>query len=323
MSGSKHQEYAKRYVRTGDITVVPKSGGRQPQMPYDSFRLENSPDFGSKGGSVEWTYIREPLDMYPGTVMSDRVRHLTILGGDPVNYLKLHGEVEITLGFSKESAKVYKFDESLSVYIRQGMYYDVNVIKIDDPSYPIHFNEFVFGEFPPSFYEGDAAPSDEDFSKYIVSGDALHAKSQPHHEVVYPVIYTGSSLFDAKEQIRRTWMPVSDPHTLANRAHYHEFLEYIVFYGSDPENISDLGGIVEFTIGENKDDLTVFRIDKATQFFIKPGLWHSPMVFTEIKDPNKPIIFCEVSYVGAFGRDHGMTVWIDGVSPAPPAAQKD
>ena len=317
MGETKHREYAEKYARSGSAAVVPKSSNAFPQMSSDSFVLNSTPDFGGRGGSTAWQYIHEPLDMFPGCVMSEQVRHITLVGGDPVNYLKLHGEVEITLGRSKEDVSVFTFDTAVSVYVKPGMYYNINVTKIDSPDYPVHFNEFIHGDMP----QDPAIP--DDLSKFIVAGNALHAKDQPHHEVVYPVISTGSALFGASEPIRRTWMPVSVPHELANKAHYHEFLEYIVFYGSDPDNISDLGGTVEFTIGENKDDLTVMRITESTQFFVKPGLWHSPMVFTEIKDPNKPIIFCEVSYANGFGPDSGVTVWIDGVPPVRPAPRQD
>ena len=316
MKSTKHQEYSAKYVRSGDAAVVSKNNAL-PQMSSDSFRLESTPDFGGRGGSVDWQYIHAPLDMFHGAVVSEHVRHITILGGDPVNYLKLHGEVEVTLGYSKDDVSVFKFDTAVSVYVKKGMFYNINITKVDNPACPVHYNEFIHGD------SSGATDSTGDLSKYIVSGNALHAKDQPHHEVVYPVIYTGSSLYDANEPIRRTWMPVSVPHVLAEKAHYHEFLEYIVFYGSDPDNISDLGGTVEFTVGENEDDLTVFTITESTQFFIKPGLWHSPMVFTKINDPKKPIIFCEVSYAGGFGQESGKTVWIDGIPPAPPANKAD
>ena len=220
---------------------------------------------------------------------------------------------------SREDARTYKYGESASVYVEKGMLYNINITKIDSKDCPIHYNEFVFGDVIP--FEGQTdmeMAAGEGYENYIVSGEALWAKSQPHHEVVYPVIYTGSSLFGGKEPVRRTWMPVSDPHVLAGTAHTHEYHEYIIFYGTNPDDISDLGGIVEFTIGENKDDLTVFTIDKSTIFYIRPGLWHSPMVFTKINDINRPIVFCEVSYAGAFGGNYGKTEWIDGRVPGAP-----
>ena len=317
---SKYSEFLRKYVRTGGGVIVPKDENPFKQMHTDSFRLVNGPGFGNYGGNVDWSYIHEPINMYPNLNIAGQARHLTILGGDPVNYLKLHGEVEVTLGRSRGDVQIFKSDESINVYIEKGMYYNINIIKIDNPKYPIHFNEFINGDDAPVIENPAIATNIKPgYERHITVGEELWAKTQPHHEVIYPVVYVGSAQFGAKEPIRRTWMPVSDPHTLANKAHYHEYLEYIVFYGSDPDNISDLGGTVEFTVGENKDDLTVFTITESTIFYVKPGLWHSPMVFTEIKDPNRPIIFCEVSYAASFGPEAGNTVWIDGVPPMPPA----
>jgi len=325
MSGPKYEEFAKKYVRTESAVIVPKEKNPFKQMKTDTFRLENTPDFGGFGGSVDWAYIHEPLNMYPDLRQSEQARQITVLGGYGENYMQLHGKVEVTLGRSREDAVTYKYDESVNVYVEKGMYYNINVTKIDDPKCPVHFNEFINGDNAPIIENPDAPLIVKDgYESHITVGDELWAKNQPHHEVVYPVIYVGSGQFGAKEPIRRTWMPVSDPHTLANKAHYHEYLEYIVFYGTDPDDISELGGTVEFTIGENKDDLTVFTITKSTIFCVKPGLWHSPMVFTEIKDVKKPIVFCEVSYAGSFGPGAGNTVWIDGQPPmGPPPTKED
>ena len=317
MNDSKQREYSEKYVRDGSRAVITMEKNPFRQMKTDTFKLSSDPDFGGVGGGVEWSYIHEPVDMFPGMALSDSPRHITILGGSAVNYLELRGEVEITLGTSRDDLKTYKYNEAVSAYIKPGMLYDINITKVDDAGFPIHFNEFVYGGSTPK--TGESGGNGGGYEKYIVSGEDLWAKGQPHHEVIYPVISTGTFRHDvANEPIRRTWMPVSVPHVLAEKAHYHEFLEYIVFYGSDPDDISDLGGVVEFTIGEDKDNLTVFSINKSTQFFIKPGLWHSPMVFKEIKDPNKPVVLCEVSYAAGFGDDFGKTVWIDGVPPVRP-----
>jgi hypothetical protein len=321
VNDEKYIEFGKKYVRSGSGVIVPKEANPFPQMRSDTFRLENTPDFGGFGGSVDWRYIHEPLNMYPELRVSEHARHITILGGDPSNYLKLHGEVEVTLGRTAQDASTFKYTESVNVYVEKRMLYNISITGIDKPDRPIHYNEFINGENTPVIADpGEAAIVKPGYESHITVGEELWAKNQPHHEVVYPVVYVGSGQFGAKEPIRRTWMPVSVPHVLADKAHYHEYLEYIVFYGTNPDDISDLGGIVEFTIGENKDDLTVFTIDKSTIFCIKPGLWHSPMDFTKINDPSRPIVFCEVSYAASFGPEAGNTVWIDGVPPRPPSA---
>ena len=318
MSGSKYLEFSEKYVRDTDKVIVPKEKNPFPQMKTDTFRLTNDPGFGGLGGSVDWAYIHEPVNMFPKLAKSEKTRYISIFGGSGVNYIKLHGEVEITLGRSADDAQTFKFNEAVAVYVGQGMLYNINVTKIDSKDCPIHFNELIYGDLGPITETDGSLENAKSYEKFMVSGEELWAKGQPHHEVVYPVMQTNNNIFGSKEKIRRTWMPVSEPHVLAGTAHTHNYLEYIVFYGSDPDNITDLGGIVEFTIGENKDDLTVFRIDKSTVFCVRPGLWHSPMDFVKINDKNKPIIFCEVSYSSGYDDPTAVTEWIDGKRPGPP-----
>ncbi|MCL2126224.1 MAG: hypothetical protein FWH33_09600 [Oscillospiraceae bacterium] len=319
MSGSKYLELLAKYVRDTDKAVLPKERNPFPQMKTDTFRLTNDAGFGGLGGSVDWAYIHEPVNMFPQLAVSEKARYVTIMGGSGINYMELHGEVEITLGKSREDAKTFKFGEAVAFYVGQGMLYNINVTKIDNKSCPIHFNELICGEQGPTSDNDITKDSSAGYDKYFASGEALWAKGQPHHEVVYPVMQTNNNIFGSKEKIRRTWMPVSEPHVLAEHAHFHNYLEYIVFYGSDPDNITDLGGIVEFTIGEDKDNLTMFRIDKSTIFCVSPGLWHSPMDFVKINDKSKPIVFCEVSYTGGFDDPTAKTEWLNGPPQMPPS----
>ena len=310
MSGPKYEEFAQKYVRTGSDIIVPKDQNPFPQMKTDTLRLSSTPDFGGFGGGVDFSYIHEPVNMYPDLKVSECERIVTLIGGSGVNYLKLHGEVEITLGNTKEDAETFKFAEAVSFYVPKGMLYNINITKIDSPDCPIHFNEFTAGENTPSRTPDSAAGGEGGYGRFFKSGDDVWAKGQPHFEVKYPVISTGSEPFDAAVRVRRTWMPVSIPHALGTHAHRHDFTEYMVYYGTNPDDISDLGGWLEFTIGENEDDMTCFRTDKSTIFCLKPGTWHNPMVFTEVNDTKYPIVFCEVSFAHGFGPDSGNSEWL-------------
>jgi len=320
MNGTKYEEFMQKYVRTGSDVIVPKEQNPFPQMKTDTFRLSSTPDFGGFGGGVDWGYIHEPVDMYPELKVSECDRIVTLLGGSGVNYVKLRGEVEITLGRTKEDAGVFKFGEAVSFYVEKGMLYNINVTKIDSPEYPIHFNEFTAGGNAPVRTRESAAPNDtESYARYIKSGDEVWAKAQPHVEVIYPVIAAGSSFFDAGVKVRRTWMPASIPHSMVTQPHSHDYTEYMVFYGTNPDDISDLGGVVEFSIGENEDDMTCYRIEKSTIFCMKPGVWHNPMVFAEIRDKRYPIVFAEISYAHGHGAEGGNTDWLG----APPVMMPD
>lgn len=70
-----------------------------------------------------------------------------------------------------------------------------------------------------------------------------------------------------------------DPKT---ETHVHEFDEYLGFAGSDPEDPTNLNGLVRFMI----DDEWV-TIDKSTILFVPAGVKHCPYVIERV---DKPII---------------------------------
>ena len=295
MSEERRQEYLKKYVRTGSDVILPKEKNPYPQMKHDSFFLNVTPDFGGYGGSTLWSYIYEPVNMQPEPVVSDRPRYITVFGSIATDFTQLHGAAEVTLGRSKADLRTFILSEPFAVHIKKGMLYSINITKIDMPGVPVHYNEFILGENAPL---SDAFTEDPNagYASYIKTGDVITAKYPDKDNVPCTIMTTDSKMFKSNDMMRRTWMPITNAHIMAQQSHTHAFTEYLVCYGSDPENVLDLGGVIEFTIGESLDTLEVFRIDKATQFCLRDGLLHSPLVFREVKDPRKPIIFCEVSY---------------------------
>ena len=295
MSEERRREYLEKYVRTGSDVILPKEKNPYPQMKFDSFKLDVTPDFGGYGGSTLWSYVYEKVNMQPKPVVCDRPRYITLFGGIPTDFTQLHGAVEVTLGRSVDDLKTFILSEPFAVYIKKGMLYSINITKIDIPGVPIHYNEFILGENAP-LSEKFTEKADAGYASFIKTGDAITAKYPDKNNVPCPIMMTDSNMYSSNDMMRRTWMPITNAHIMAQWSHTHAFTEYLVCYGSDPENISDLGGVIEFTIGESLDTLEVFRIDKATQFCLRDGLLHSPLVFREVRDPRKPIIFCEVSY---------------------------
>ncbi|MCL1835096.1 MAG: hypothetical protein FWG48_02945 [Oscillospiraceae bacterium] len=295
MSEERRQEYMSKYVRTGSDVILPKGSNPYPQMKYDSFILNVTPDFGGFGGSTLWSYIYEPVQMQPEPVICDRPRYITVFGGIATDFTRLHGAAEVSLGTSKSDMRTFILAEPFAVHMKKGMYYSINITRIDIPGVPLHYNEFILGEDAPLSEKFDES-GDAGFASFIKTGEAITAKYPDKSNVPCTIMTTDSNMFKSNDMMRRTWMPITNPHIMAKQSHTHAFTEYLVCYGSDPENVSDLGGVIEFTIGESLDTLETFRIEKATQFCLRDGLLHSPLVFREVRDPRKPIIFCEVSY---------------------------
>ncbi len=72
-------------------------------------------------------------------------------------------------------------------------------------------------------------------------------------------------------------LPVTKPHN-------HDFDEYIIFMGTDPDNPRDLCGEVEFWLGGEEKHI----INKTCAIFIPKGMYHCPFKFTRV---DRPIIF--------------------------------
>jgi hypothetical protein len=86
--------------------------------------------------------------------------------------------------------------------------------------------------------------------------------------------------------------------------HSHAFNEVFVFLGSSREDPDDLGGEVEFWLGEGKDT-EKYIFTTSTAIFVPKGLVHLPMIFRKIKRP-----FLLVT----FGVDAG-SEWVRAKAP--------
>lgn len=69
-------------------------------------------------------------------------------------------------------------------------------------------------------------------------------------------------------------------------SHQHDFDEVLCFIGTDPENPRDLGGEIEFTIGDEKH-----TFDTTTTLFIPKGLAHCPFIHKRVDRPFLLVVF--------------------------------
>ena len=69
--------------------------------------------------------------------------------------------------------------------------------------------------------------------------------------------------------------------------HAHKFPEMLCFIGGNPEDISDLGAEIEFTLGGEKH-----VIKETAVVSIPGGVKHCPIIFTKV---TRPLVFLEIS----------------------------
>ncbi|MCE5255202.1 MAG: hypothetical protein LLG45_13535 [Actinomycetia bacterium] len=66
--------------------------------------------------------------------------------------------------------------------------------------------------------------------------------------------------------------------------HSHPFAEIVLLIGSDPRNLRDLGGEVQWGMGEGEDAET-FVLTSTTAIYVPAGLPHGPLVYRRVDRP--------------------------------------
>ncbi len=95
------------------------------------------------------------------------------------------------------------------------------------------------------------------------------------------------------------WQTVTVPFTMAPEPHKHDFPQYLIFLGSDANDIVDLGGIIELTLSEDGKTMEKHVITKATTVYIPAGLYHCPLVFKKV---TKPILTSDLYFSNKYER---------------------
>jgi hypothetical protein len=67
------------------------------------------------------------------------------------------------------------------------------------------------------------------------------------------------------------------------KSHSHAFDEYLIFLGTNPQDLFDLGGEVEFWIGDEKQIIT-----RSCAVFVPRGISHCPLYIHRV---SRPFIF--------------------------------
>ena len=66
--------------------------------------------------------------------------------------------------------------------------------------------------------------------------------------------------------------------------HVHPFAEIVLLIGSNPKDLRDLGGEVEWGMGEG-EDAERFTLTSTTAIYAPPGLPHGPLIFNRVDRP--------------------------------------
>ncbi|MBN1632191.1 MAG: hypothetical protein JW990_20745 [Thermoleophilia bacterium] len=140
------------------------------------------------------------------------------------------------------------------------------------------------------------------YRKYFKVGDEIKIPSHPHeHEVPDPAIFQVGTEVPAGPGFRIATFAITEPFEMVSHTHTHDFDQYLSFYGCPPHML-ELGGEVEFTIGEEGKELETFIFTKPFMVHVAPGVRHCPLRYTKIDDPAKPMIHQDLVFTGEYVR---------------------
>lgn len=92
---------------------------------------------------------------------------------------------------------------------------------------------------------------------------------------------------------------VTEPCTIASDPHKHDFPQYLFFFGGDANDLIDLDGVIEMSLGETIETMEKHIITVATTVYIPPDLYHCPLVFKEV---NRPIAITDLYFSPKYER---------------------
>lgn len=157
----------------------------------------------------------------------------------------------------------------------------------------------------PSEKEGETILSkleDSPYRKYFRVGEEIKIPEHPHmHEVPYPAIFLVGKDVPASPGFRIATFAITEPFEMVSHTHTHDFDQYLSFYGCAPDML-ELGGEIEFTIGEEDGELETFVFTEPFMVHIPPGVRHCPLRYTKVYDPAKPMIHQDLVFTGEYIR---------------------
>ena len=140
------------------------------------------------------------------------------------------------------------------------------------------------------------------YEKYIRRDPQSKGVNEMHPEVTSPVLGLRGDESFGNHNFAMSWWPISTPFEMVSETHAHDFDQYLMFVGGDINNMMDLGGEVELTLGEEGKELEKFVFTRATMVYVPAGLLHCPLNFKKVNDPKKPILFHDFFFSPEYKR---------------------
>jgi hypothetical protein len=132
----------------------------------------------------------------------------------------------------------------------------------------------------------------EKYSKLIVPAPIMQSVIFP--QIKAPQINVGGAHHLNGISFTMNWSYLTEPFSLVDHSHTHDFDQVICFLGGDPTNIRDFGGVVEMCFGEEKEK---FVITQSSYICVPKGTVHGPLI---VKSVAKPIVYMDFPLTASY-----------------------
>jgi hypothetical protein len=134
--------------------------------------------------------------------------------------------------------------------------------------------------------EGDKQMAETKYGKYINREPIEEGRFAPS------VSFKGEK--DAG--IRFKVQYITEPFLMVDKAHRHDDIQLLCFYGGNPENVRDFGAEIELSLGKEGEK---HIINTAAIVYIPSGLIHCPLNFKRV---DKPIVMMGIYLASEYER---------------------
>ena len=140
--------------------------------------------------------------------------------------------------------------------------------------------------------------SESKYGKYIIT-DLIVPEEKKKIEVDYAryakrILWMDKNVIDGAFHMNTAWY-MNAATTLEDKPHAHDADEIIGFFGSDPDNPSELYGEIEMWMEDEKHVIT-----KSALLFVPAGMKHCPLI---LKRVDRPIFHFTVVPGGLYIKD--------------------
>jgi hypothetical protein len=235
--------------------------------------------------SLGITAVRKPYMFHEPLHKHLFTEYFYFFGSNPMNMHEFDANVEYTFGPEREK---HVMTSPTIVTAVPGVYHcPLNYARVGKPIYCLE-------AFMTSGYSGvdfgedlkEIRTDEPNYDRYFINGvvrdnkwggQGIGLNTVPEH------------IIPAGARINLNLSVVRKPYIYSDTTHKHNFTEFYFFFGSNPMDLKEFDGEVEFSFGPEKEKYVVAA---PTIVVVPPGEFHFPLNFARI---GKPIYFLEVS----------------------------